>query len=204
MPAGRADTRPQSGMALVTCLALLAAVMILGSAAADMATQGERGARMDRDRHLAFQSAEAALRDAEREIEGNDSLSAGRKAMFARPDQSGFIAGCGAGDANPAQGLCLASARDPAWVSVDLADRQPGSSRSVAYGRFTGQRLTTGVSSLPARLPRYIIEALPFRFAGAAADSGRMSWSFRITAIGFGANAATRVVLQTVYRPEPG
>lgn len=194
------DTDSQRGLALVTCLCLLGAVMIFGVAAANLATQDERGARFERDRQLAFSAAEAALRDAERDIEGVPTQAAGRGHLFLAPADHVFIPGCQAGDTHPAQGLCLPLDAAPAWERVDLADQAQSTARAVAYGRFTGQSLITGIASLPARRPRYIIEALPYRYPGEAADAGAHTWIFRITAIGFGANPATRVVLQTHYR----
>ncbi|MDB5798121.1 MAG: pilus assembly protein [Paucimonas sp.] len=190
------------GLALVTCLAMLAAVMILSVGAANLATEGERGARADRDRQLAFHAAEIALRDAELDIEGVPDPDKSRSARFILPQSVDFIAGCGAGDSNPAQGLCQpGSEAAPAWAVVDLADDGKQTARAVAYGRFTGRRLATGSASLPARLPRYIIEALPYRRPGGAADGGQ-AWVFRVTAIGFGARPSTHVVLQSYYRKE--
>ncbi|WP_241672966.1 pilus assembly PilX family protein [Lacisediminimonas profundi] len=193
----------QRGLALVICLVLLAAVMIFGAAAANIATEGEKGARAERDRQLAFHAAQAALRDAELDIEASPDPARSRSIAFAQPGPATFIAGCGAGDDNLAQGLCQpADAGIPVWASVDLLDQGRATARTVAYGRFTGRTLATGLASLPARLPRYIIELLPYRLPGAAADGEGDSWLFRITAIGFGANPSTHVVLQSHYRRE--
>ncbi len=55
-----------------------------------------------------------------------------------------------------------------------------------------------GTGTLPARLPRYIIELMPYARAGH--DAGKRTGNFyRITAIGFGASASTCVVLQAFY-----
>jgi type IV pilus assembly protein PilX len=196
-------TDMQRGVALVTCLCLLGAVMIFGVAAANLATQDERGARVERDRQLAFHAAEAALRDAERDIDGTTAVAPDRRRLFLNPGQGNFMPGCVVGDAHPAQGLCLPLGAGPAWERVDLADTNPGTAPAVAYGRFSGRKLTTGLASLPALLPRYIIEALPYRYPGASAEAGAPAWIFRITAIGFGANPAQRVVLQAIYRTAP-
>jgi type IV pilus assembly protein PilX len=51
---------------------------------------------------------------------------------------------------------------------------------------------------LPARLPRYLIELMPYARAGE--DAGQRTGNFyRITAIGFGTNAHAHVVLQSFY-----
>jgi Tfp pilus assembly protein PilX len=60
-------------------LLLLVIVSILGVGAAQIATMGERSARNDRDMQVAWQSAEAALMDAEFDIHGPGTASqAGR------------------------------------------------------------------------------------------------------------------------------
>jgi Tfp pilus assembly protein PilX len=193
-PAGRRN----AGVVLVTCLVLLSTVMLASVAAAILATEGERGARLERDRQLAFQAAEAALADAERDIEGG-APAIGRPSAFAVAAVAAFDAACGAGDSNAGQGLCLASEDFAPWSQVNLADTVAASARTVSYGRFTGRALPARAGPLPKRLPRYLIEALPLRQAGAAADQGQ-DWLFRITAIGFGVHPSMRVVLQSYYR----
>lgn len=189
------------GVALVTCLVMLSAVMLASVAAAVMATEGERGARLERDRQLAFQAAEAALADAERDIEGGDP-SLGRPSVFAPLALAAHDVSCGQGDSNAAQGVCLANGATVPWLNVDLSDTASSSARTVAYGRFTGHAFPVRAGPLPKRLPRYLIEALPMRQPGAAADSEGVRWLFRITAIGFGVHSTTSVVLQSYYRAE--
>jgi Tfp pilus assembly protein PilX len=184
---------------LVTALVLMLAVLAMGVAAARAAIHAEQSARFERDRHIALAAAEAALADAERDIEGANAPGSPRAALFAA-GQAGFAKGCGKGGDN--LGLCLAEAdgATPAWQAADLAG--PG---AVGYGSFTGAQMATGPGLLPARAPRYIIEFIPV--AGAPAGSGSF---YRITVIGFGTRDATRVVLQSFYRkaastgPPPG
>ena len=194
----RAHKQGGGGLALVTCLVLLSAIMLASVAAAMLATEDERGARLERDRQLAFQAAEAALAEAELDIEGGAN-SLGRPAAFADTAIANYALACGAGDGNPQQGLCLASEESAAWAQVDLSDTAPSSAPTVAYGRFTGRAWPLGAGPLPRRLPRYLIEALPQHQLGAAADQGR-AWLFRVTAIGFGQHPSMRVVLQSYYR----
>lgn len=185
-------------------LCLLVIILLLGISAAQMALQGEKAARGERDRQIAFQAAEEALVDAENDIEGLPGAP-GRSSLFAPGSAAGFADGCGEGGA---LGLCLPAAPDaPAlWLSTDLDGAEAGS-RTVPYGQFTGAVMQTGQGFLPSRRPRYLIELLPFHPPGAqaAAAAGGMateSYVYRITAIGFGAQESTQVVLQSYYRKQ--
>lgn len=187
----RMPTR-QHGITLLVTLLLLLGVLILGATAASMALVGERAARADRDRHLAFQAAEEALVDAERDIDGKSGPAA-RQAAFAGAAPDAFAADCGSGDL---AGLCGApDGVAPAWQRIDIAD----GAASAAHGQFTGAAMETGQGVLPLRRPRYIVERLRYREPGAAADE-EPSYYYRVTAVGFGAREGTEVVLQTAYR----
>ena len=188
----------QQGAVLVVALCVMLALLIIGVSAIRTALNGEKAARGERDRQIAMQAAEAALADAERDIE--QAPFTARGALFAGGSSAGFADGCAAGSSNPALGLCRYSQPKtvPAWQRAALAEEAPDQVRTVAYGLFTGARMPVGKGTLPARLPRYVIEQMPYARAGE--DAGRRAGNFyRITAIGFGANAATRVVLQSFY-----
>lgn len=188
----------QGGAALVSAFFVLIALLVIGVSAAHVALSGERAARADRDHQLALQSAESALVDAERDIEGGIDPASVRAAMFSQDGADGFVDGCGkAGAANV--GLCrLANAPSvPAWQASDLS-AGGSDAASTEYGTFTGAEFPAGKGSLPAQLPRYIIELMPYALAGADA-SERTGNFYRITAIGFGANEHTHVVLQSFY-----
>ncbi|MTV56543.1 PilX N-terminal domain-containing pilus assembly protein, partial [Pseudoduganella buxea] len=72
----------QRGATLVASLVMLVAVLLLAASAANVSMMGEKSARAERDRHIALQSAEDALMDAERDIEGAAGGPAGRRALF--------------------------------------------------------------------------------------------------------------------------
>jgi Tfp pilus assembly protein PilX len=185
--------RRQHGAALVTALFLMLAVLMIGVSAARTALNAEKSARHDRDRHIAFGAAEAALLDAERDVEGGADPASVRAALFAPGGSAGFVDSCGQGAASINLGLCLpaSSAAAPVWQALDLAD---AGGKSVPYGQFTGAAMPVASGILPARLPRYIIELVPL--TGAVPASGAL---YRITAIGFGSRDTTRVVLQSYY-----
>lgn len=191
----------QDGASLIVSLLMLVAVLVLSISAASIALQSEKASRNDRDRQIALQAAEAALMDAELDIEGSPDKSKSRSALFGK-DYAEFVAGCGAGSSNPFQGLCQRSEEgaQPVWQSVDFTD-ESDNARSVPYGRFTGHVFQTGQGSLPAKPPRYIIEQMHYTGAAASAEED-MTLFYRVTAVGFGMLPTTQVALQTFYRKE--
>lgn len=192
----------QRGATLMIVLLLLIVVLLLGVSASEIALQGEKSSRNDRDRQIAFQAAEAALLDAETDIEASPDVLRSRSNLFGAHGVAGLSpteALCARGDGNVFLGICrYENEEEPAWHHVDFLDAGAASVHTVAYGRFTGQVFPTGEGPLPARLPRYIIEVMPHHKAGAAADQS--SSVYRITALGFGTRETTQVALQTIYR----
>ncbi|MET0857038.1 MAG: PilX N-terminal domain-containing pilus assembly protein [Telluria sp.] len=189
------------GAVLLTALFVLVAILAIGVSAAQIALNAEKSARNERDRHIAFQAAEAGLVDAERDIEGGADPMSERAALF-DGGALGFADGCGSANAN--LGLCayVPGAAAPAWQLAELSAPDGAGSVATPYGRFTGETLPTGGGALPARAPRYVIELLPLVRAGE--DAGQRAQSlYRITAIGFGARPGTQVVLQSIYRKIP-
>ncbi len=171
----------QRGAALVAALVLMVAVLVVGFSSVHAALADAQSARYERDRQVALRAAEAALLDAERELAGTPP-SAPRFAALAG---AGFIDGCGkAGFDN--YGLCT-RVSPPSWQVIDLAGDDAA---LVTYGTFTLRDLP-GV----AQQPRYLVELIPLNPA-----YGRF---YRITALGFGQRAGTRVVLQSFYRAAP-
>jgi type IV pilus assembly protein PilX len=196
--------RRQRGAALLAALFALLVVLLLGVSAAQMALVGEKAARGERDRHIAFHAAEEALMDAENDIEGSVARP-GRSAGFAHDSALGFVDGCGAGAGSAGLGLCLhaRTGAPPVWQSIDFGNDDPLSMRAVPFGHFTGAVMETGNGFLPFKRPRYIIELVPYNRAGEDAAVGR-SYFYRVTALGFGAGEGSQVVLQTYYRKRNG
>ena len=186
----------QHGAALLVALCVMLMLLIAGVSAVRKAVNAEKASRGERDRAIAFHAAEAALTDAERDIEGGAHPGSQRALMIAAG--AGFVHGCGSGAGSPGAGLCAHAPRPapPAWQRVPLAER--ADEHGVKYGQFTGMAMPVGRASLPSRLPRYIIESLPSSRAGEDA-SVRTASMFRITAIGFGASEDSQVVLQSYY-----
>lgn len=202
--------RRDPGFALITALVMLLVITVLALAGARMALDTKRMSRNQRDSDIAFQAAEAALRDAEYDIRNNTAINS-RVAQFQPESAEGFpaVAGtCNSGTPGPTsgRGLCLPSADNdnPVWktVSWNVSATTP---QTVAYGDFTGRTFPTGSGVLPPVKPRYIIELLPDTSNGMAPPAGGTTgpYLYRITAVGWGPNSSAPVMLQTTYRKLP-
>jgi len=185
-----APLRREKGIALLTALVLMLAVLMTGMASTRGALQDARAAIHERDRALALQMAHAGLVDAERDIEGGTSAASGRRAALAHAKPDAFAPDCRGG--TPYNGLCAQHANAAQLAATLAADDGP----AVAFGRFTDQRLALGAPGLPRAAPRYLIESLPPQ------DDALL---YRITARGAGSMAGTHAALQAYYlKPSDG
>jgi len=187
----------QRGATLIVSLVMLLIVLMLSTSFAGMAVMGEKAARNERDKQIAMHAAEAALTDAEKDIE-NSTAASSRSVIFSPYSTEGFTDDCGKGDENRYQGLCAnyESGKKDAWLAVDLANTDTGSP-SVQFGRFTGRVMPSGAGPFPGRLPRYIIELMLDDTPGQPTHA---VYIYRITAVGFGTDSSTQIVLQSFYR----
>jgi type IV pilus assembly protein PilX len=204
----------ERGVALLVSLMLLIMVMLLGVSAAQLCLQGEKAARGERDRDVAFQAAEDAVADAELDILGGPE-GAGNPARAAAfepgADAGAFVQECGGPGADPAAaaagtGLRLRAPAGvaPVWQRVDLSGAEDGGACTVTHGAFTSAQMPTGQGFLPFKKPRYVIERMECHQPGEDASAGAVTrYCYRVTAIGFGARQETEVVLQSVFsKPE--
>ena len=178
-PVDRKTSHHQRGISLVIVMIFLVILSVLGISAMQSSTLSSRIARNEIDRGLAFQAAEAALRDGELDV---------RNERFDRSKCDPLIIGCRSKKIDRASrsdlactaGLCAHKDGVAPW---ETSSRWVGAGASVPYGTYTGAKALPLVASPP----RYLIEALPQPFA-----------TYRITALGVGANASTQVMLQIV------
>lgn len=202
----RTCAQRQQGASLIMVMLILIVVTLIGVSAVQISILGERSARNDRDYQVAFQAAEAALLDAE--IDMNGPGTASRQNLFAPGNDVAFIDGCGAGNTT-SRGLCaLSTTGKPAWLTVNFV----GADAPVAtFGDFTARTFdASGAGVKPVARPRYVIEAFPnpevFGNKGSSnlnkssEGSRPPSKSYRVTAMGFGPRQDIQVVLQTVFR----
>lgn len=161
----------QGGAALIVSLTFLFVVTLLGVTAMQTSALEEKMAGNYRDANLAFQAAEAALRDAEADIPSRVT------------GLTGFDSSC-------SNGLCDAtSGLSEVWEDTTKE------ANGVAFGTYTGA--TSLDTALVGCQPRYWIEGFRVWPAGSPSWKPR----YRITVEGCGANSNTRVRLQTVYSP---
>jgi type IV pilus assembly protein PilX len=189
----------QRGASLVVVMLVLLVVTVTGIAGARLALLGEMSARHDRDTQIAFESAEAAIIDAENEIDGvaTTACTALRTDKFLA---KGFVMAAGTcGNTTADRGLCApveeGSIAKPVWATVDFLDNN-STAVTTEYGAFTCRTFDAGSGVKPARAPRYIVERVPDRTPGKQADA----FMYRITAMGFGPRVDTRTVVQVEYR----
>lgn len=187
----RCNTRPvnrQHGVALITGLIFLVVLTLISVTAARMSSLEERMSGNMRDRSLAMQAAEMALRDAERDIRGGTGITRAPAISGLTNFVSACTAGlCYNGPAGNANGTNWITT--PVWSVVSMT-----AAPSVAYGTNTGAGAIRNGNVVLSAQPRYIIEGIEKNGTGTAI------YYYRITVRAQGANANTVVWLQEVYR----
>lgn len=177
----------QRGVALITGLIFLVVLTLISVTAARMSSLEERMSGNMRDRSLAMQAAEMALRDAERDILGGAGITRAPAISGLTGFDSVCTAGlCYNGLAGNASGTNWTTT--PVW-SLPVVNNMTAAP-SVAYGTNTG---ATGIAGLSAQ-PRYIIEGIQKQ------ETGTTVYYYRITVRAQGANANTVVWLQEIFR----
>ena len=195
------SSRRNGGASLIVVMLILVVVSILGVSGIQVAMMGERGTRNDRDQQVAWQAAEAALMDAEFDIEGLPASSTSKRDTIfkakAAENAEWFIPDCG--NSGQSIGLCeLNITGKPAWLTVDFT-ATGAAAPTTQFGTFTGRTFPSGSKGIqPIRPPRYVIERIPDpRVSRTKPQTGSV---YRVTAMGFGPNAETQAVVQMTYR----
>lgn len=197
---------------MLVVLVFTLALTGLGLMSARLAMGGEALARNQLDHQIAHQAAEAALRDAERDLlqakAGQPGLAPCQRSAQERPvlqHLSAFTPTCTGGQCRRDEATTRAvhygnadaaalgevwwhPSKGGRWNNIAAADKQGncnGFTGGVPLGTYTGAPALGGV----AFQPEYMIELVD-----------RSDVAFRITARGFGLRANTEVVLQTYFR----
>ena len=179
-------SRAQSGMSLFPALMFLLVLSVIGVAALNSTLMQEKMVSNTKDTNLAFQSAEAGLRDDEADVIKN--ITGGTV----------FSASC-------THGLCTPPSTWPSPSSIDISKAIDWSNSGLtrSYGAYTSS------SALPdvAAQPQYVIEKLSSLPVGPGGSAGiglpglplNGGAAYRLTVLATGARAETRVILQSTF-----
>ncbi|MCJ0762807.1 pilus assembly PilX family protein [Variovorax terrae] len=204
-------------MALILVLGLMSVVFVVAATSIRLTMLAERSSRNDRDRQIAFQGAEAALRDAELDIMGPNTATNSRCSIRSKQTEGLFVSGCGNNTANKTRGLCEMNPGTalPLYTSINFEESNDNNRRYTLFGEFTGRTTSLTAQSdggISAQPPRYIIELVnydtaPVTYSGTGVTAGTINASqgetaFLVTAVGYGASVETKVMLQAViFKP---
>jgi type IV pilus assembly protein PilX len=177
-------SRNQDGAVLIIGLLILLVLTILGITNMSTTSMQERMAGNDRDRQIAFQSAEAALRAAEEFVQNSTyaALAAGN-----------FTAAC-------TNGLCakITTGNTDNWLD------------NTVWSTSTKHRVYTANFNEIVSNPKFIVEDLGKVLVAGVSSLPDCYVSpfpcpnmYRITALGTGSSDNSRVMLQSVFRKEP-
>lgn len=189
------SVKNQRGSVVMLAIIILGVLSLLTISAYVSNITEERGSYNIKDRTVALQAAEAALRDA------GDYITSEVLA------EDGFEVDCSS------DALCLPNLNEkPLWERLEENNNSGwvlGSDvgPSVAYGSQTGKDALESLEVFKegvSRQPRYFIEVLvqPNVESQRTLQYGEQlatQYLYRVTAIGFGLNPATRVKLQAVF-----
>lgn len=194
----RSRAKTQRGAVMVVALLILLVLTVLGVAGMSATTLEERMAGNSRDREIAFQAAETALREGEAFVDANvfTNLPTDPYNPLAGND---FSSTCTGGFAD---GLCSpAQAGSPdIWES--------GSAVGV-WTNAARHRSATTTLKYTKEAPQYIIEYIgpqvipPETAVTCAANPSPCPQMFRITALATGGTTNARVMLQSVFKKSP-
>lgn len=177
----------QRGMALVIGLVFIALLTMLGLTAMSVSTLEERMSGNTRDRTLAFNAAEASLRDCQAVLDAA-ALDDAAPGYAPLPDFDGV-----AGFSNPTT---------PGMYQVAALGAAPVH-EVVNWANNAEVRINATTPAGSSQAPRCVIEELPPLPGGGGgslkAGTPLAPNSYRVTALGFGRNDATEVLLQMTY-----
>jgi type IV pilus assembly protein PilX len=179
-------SRAQSGMSLFPALMFLLVLSVIGVAALNSTLMQEKMVSNTKDINLAFQAAEAGLRDAEADVVRNIT------------NGTVFSASC-------TQGLCTPPSTwsSPSSLDISKAIDWSNSGLTRSYGAYTS---STALPDVAAQ-PQYVIEKLSTLPIGPGGSAGiglpglplNGGAAYRLTVLATGVRAETRVILQSTF-----
>ena len=185
----------ERGAVLIVALLFLVILTMLGVTAMTGATMEQRMAGNTRDLAVAMQSAEAAMRDARRDINGMVITTGSERVPPIHISQFGDGTGVDNGScSSSAKGLCRPAAYTPTTSAILPSTLNIDAVPYAQYGQYTGAPAILGVSNQP----RYLIEIFCLPQHGASLGVAPCKF-YRITARGYGSNPNSRVTLQEIF-----
>ena len=178
----------QRGAVLITALLILLLLTVFGVSTMDNNILEERMAGNMRDRNLAFQKAEAAIRACEAYIAANTNLP------NVSTDGSTSIWRLGTPDAVTTNNLPWWNE----WGDTEWADNTPAN--AVIQLGDTVNGITVGTALGIAPEPACVIEKLPEDEGPVIGPLAEENIYLQVTARGVGGNNSTVVLLQSVYK----
>ena len=166
----------QNGVVLIVSLIILLVMTLMSLTGMKTANLEEKMAGNMRDQNIAFQAAEAALRDAESDI-----------------FNSGRISGLTNMNATCNDGMCYGG-RNGISTDTMKADATLYEDNAEIYGTHTTSPAITGL----ANPPKYLVVGAKIEAPGSAA---MWKYAYQITAYAQGKRSTTKVVLNEVYVP---
>jgi len=178
-------------MSLFPALMFLLVLAVIGVGALSSTLMQEKMVSSIKDTNIAFQAAEAGLRDAEMDVTKNISGA------------TVFTAAC-------ANGLCTPPSQwtPPTSADISTAINWQNSALTRPYGLYTGAPALPDV----AAQPRYVVERvsnIPSSGVGqslgtgcgapCAQNAGGGTYYYRLTVLATGVRPETRVILQSTY-----
>ena len=183
----------QFGMSLFPALMFLLVLAVLGVSALNSTVMQEKMVSNTKDMNIAFQAAEAGLRDGEADVERNKTIWT----------PTSFSSAC-------TNGLCVPPSTWPNPSSLDISKAIDWTNTGLT--RMYGSQ--TAVPSLPdvAAQPEYVIERIPPPpglpatpgssvgiGCGVSCPAPPTGFAYRLTVLATGMRPETRVVLQSTY-----
>jgi type IV pilus assembly protein PilX len=183
-PHTHAKRQKEQGVVLIISLFVLLAITLLAVSGMQTLGSNERMAGNFKDRQIAFQAGEAALRDAEQHIRSDTD------GPFNPLRPLNFSENC-------ANGLCSSQIGSPTFPTFTAA--QWTSSQTFAYGSQTSKPALTGLAATPTYVIEYQGTTQPIDSSGKPCVA-IYSLATRAT----GGLASTTVFLHSTYRFRSG
>ena len=177
----------QNGGALIVSLVMLLVMTVIGVAAMQTTSLEEKMAGNARDRDLAFQAAETALRAGETWLRtAAQAIPSGEVPCIGTTASGLDATGCYASDVS----------QIPAWKSIDNQNFWDDPAWATSYPNTLAQIRTN---------PSYIVERLQFMddARSGGLEAGRpplQSYYYRITAHGTGGTTDAVAIVQSTYK----